>query len=496
MSHTHHGFNHARDYPHGNYPMEECNQEVDGIQTYRKPAWIARCSVAALAFFFLSVHTAQAESSHASVRQDNSAIQIVVAAINGARAQSGLPPLTLNPQLLQAAQGHATDMVTNGNYSHRGTDGSNVNMRVQRAGYGEDGWASENWVSVSEPGQAIQWWMNSTVHRNNILNPRWSELGVGSGIAGNQIIFVAVFGTKGVGQSYTAAPVEAQAAAPAPAPANSASGATYTVRRGDTLIDIAIRHGIDWDTLAYVNGLGGGEFLQIGQTIQLPGIAQGEVIEPDDVVSPAAPVLNAVAADFADFDGEVYTVQEGDTLVSIAASFGITWEELAAFNGIDDRGLLQLGQSLKVPVQNPVQHEDQALRAVSTDATIADATAAEAVTADLAAAPPPDESSLTPVVATEPTVAEIVAQGIPVIVIAPPAPPAPTVAEMTAAPAAQAPAREAPPLFHVVQAGDTIISIAALYGMSWETLAVYNGMGEGAMLQVGQQLELPPLDQR
>ena len=467
--------------------MQECNLEVDDTKIYSKPAWLARCSVAALAFLLLSVHTARAESSHAPVGQANSAIQIVVAAINQARAQSGLPPLVLNPQLMQAAQGHATDMVTNGNYSHRGTDGSNVNMRVQRAGYGADGWASENWVSVSEPGQAIQWWMNSTVHRNNILNPRWSELGVGSGIAGRQIIFVAVFGTKGVGQSYTAAPIEAQAAAPAPATMNNASGATYTVRHGDTLIDIAIRHGIDWDTLAYVNGLTEGEFLQIGQAIQLPGVAQGDVIEPDEIVSPAAPLLEAAAADFT---GEVYIVQDGDTLVSIGASFGLSWEELAAFNGIDDRGLLQLGQSLKVPDQNLLHHEDEALQVVS---TVAELAAMDAPPAAVIPAPMIEEATLTPAIATEPTVAEIVARGIPVIVIAPPVP---TVAEMTSASPSDAAPKEAPPLFHVVQAGDTIISIAALYGMGWETLATYNGMAEGDVLRVGQQLELPPLEQR
>lgn len=487
--------------------MQECNLEPDSTtlyttKKYYKPAWIARCSAAAIALLFLSVHTAKAENSHAPVRQDNTAIQIVVAAINSARAQAGLPPLALNPQLIQAAQGHAFDMVSHGNYSHRGTDGSNVNMRVQRAGYGADGWASENWVSVSEPGGAIIWWMNSPVHRNNILNPRWTEMGVGSGGAGSQIIFVAVFGTRGVGNSYTAAPVEAPAAAPAPAATNT-SDAVYTVRRGDTVMDIAIRHGLDWDLLARVNGLSEGEFLQIGQDIHLPGIAPQDVIEPEEIPLPIAPMIEAAQADF---DGETYTVQEGDTLVSIASLFGLTWEELAAFNGIDEQGYLQLGQSLNVPdmhlfVDENLASEGAIDATVQTVSTVADRVNAEVTIANYivpvsntvsgAAAP-------APVPASEPTVAELVAQGIPVIVIAAPAPSVAEVSEPIAVESAaiQAEAVNSPPLFHVVQAGDTIISIAALYGMSWETLAAYNGMGEGDVLQVDQLLELPPLDQR
>lgn len=473
--------------------MDECNEEVDIRKFYINPRWIARCSVAALAFFFLSVHTVRAESAQAPTPQLDSAIQSVVAAINGARAQAGLPPLALNPQLVQAAQGHATDMVTNGNYSHWGTDGSSVNMRVQRAGYGQDGWASENWVSVSEPGKAIQWWMNSTVHRNNILNPKWTELGLGAGTAGSQIIFVAVFGTRGVGQSYTAAPVAAQAAAPAPVVSQSASGASYIVHRGDTLIDIAIRHGIDWDSLARVNGLGENDFLQIGQTIHLPGVAQGDVIEPDEIPVPAAPVLDVAEQDF---DGEVYVVQEGDTLVSIASAFGMTWEELAAFNGIDERGLLQLGQSLKVPHTGATEQVVEAAPTVSdvaaADVTVSNGAVADVTLAHYQSAPATADATLAPAATPEPTVAEIVGQGIPVIVIAPPPP---TVADVAPAAAPEA-KKDAPPLFHVVQPGDTVISIASLYGMSWETLAAYNGMGEGDVLQVGQQLELPPLDQR
>jgi murein DD-endopeptidase MepM/ murein hydrolase activator NlpD len=45
-----------------------------------------------------------------------------------------------------------------------------------------------------------------------------------------------------------------------------------------------------------------------------------------------------------------YTVVAGDTLFEIAQSFGITLEELIAFNGITDPNLLEVGQVLLIPI--------------------------------------------------------------------------------------------------------------------------------------------------
>ena len=54
-------------------------------------------------------------------------------------------------------------------------------------------------------------------------------------------------------------PAPASAAAPAPAPASppeaESRGATYTVKRGDTLYQIALDHGLDYKDLAAWNSL-------------------------------------------------------------------------------------------------------------------------------------------------------------------------------------------------------------------------------------------------
>lgn len=49
----------------------------------------------------------------------------------------------------------------------------------------------------------------------------------------------------------------------------AASGGVYVVQRGDTLYQIAFRHGLDWRELARWNGLGSGELIFPGQRLRL-----------------------------------------------------------------------------------------------------------------------------------------------------------------------------------------------------------------------------------
>ena len=66
------------------------------------------------------------------------------------------------PLLNVAAQNHVDDVIANGNWGHYGSDGSNVRQRAARVGYSTSS-VSENWVAVSDPGQAIGWWMNDWI---------------------------------------------------------------------------------------------------------------------------------------------------------------------------------------------------------------------------------------------------------------------------------------------------------------------------------------------
>ena len=97
--------------------------------------------------------------------------------INSARAEAGLPALTINAQLAAAAQDHSIDMACFGNLSHTGSDSSSPYERVTAAGY--SGFLEEIIYASGYPQSAFDWWMNEPVHREAILNPNARAMGVG-----------------------------------------------------------------------------------------------------------------------------------------------------------------------------------------------------------------------------------------------------------------------------------------------------------------------------
>lgn len=98
--------------------------------------------------------------------------------INQARAQNGLPALTVNTQLAAAAQGHSIDMACFSLLSHTGTNGSTPYQRVTASGY--DGTFRQEIIFASGyPQDAFNWWMNDPIHRDAILDPKATEIGAG-----------------------------------------------------------------------------------------------------------------------------------------------------------------------------------------------------------------------------------------------------------------------------------------------------------------------------
>ncbi len=346
----------------------------------------------------------------------------ILTAINQARANAGLGPLAVHPLLNQAAQNHVNDMITNYVYGHYGSDGSTVRMRVARTGYSNAPWVSENWVSASSPAGAMRWWMNDYIHRVNILTPRWQEIGIGVGRRGSEMIFVTVFSAGGgvAGEAIAVAPVAPAEAPPPPSVRIEPQrvppeGLDYTVRGGDTLLAIGLRYGLPWERIAEANGLSETSLLQIGQVLRIPG---------SDPVIPAAPPPPPVPT-------EPYTVSAGDTLFSIAAKRGLTWQEVAAVNGFSERTILQIGQEIKVPVVEVVEEPQPEILAV--------------------------------VAALPPSMAVVPDPGL------------------NAVPNAT---------YYTVAPGDTVFSIAMAHGLDWQKLLSLNGLTENSLLQLGQQLRL------
>jgi uncharacterized protein YkwD len=117
--------------------------------------------------------------------------------INKVRAQHGLPPLTYNETLAQAAQAHANDCAQRGWGSHTGSDGSDIKTRILRAGYDPASWA-ECWAQRQTPQGAVDIWMDETPpndpHRRTLLTTWLPEIGIGVAKTNWGYYFIADFG--------------------------------------------------------------------------------------------------------------------------------------------------------------------------------------------------------------------------------------------------------------------------------------------------------------
>jgi uncharacterized protein YkwD len=98
--------------------------------------------------------------------------------INDARAQAGLSPLNVNAALQAAAQAHSVDMACHNLLSHTGSDSSSPGERIAAAGYAASS-SSEIIYGSGYPQTAFDWWMSDATHRNEILNPYVTEMGIG-----------------------------------------------------------------------------------------------------------------------------------------------------------------------------------------------------------------------------------------------------------------------------------------------------------------------------
>ena len=107
---------------------------------------------------------------------------------------------------------------------------------------------------------------------------------------------------------------------------------TYTVKRGDTLANIASRAGVSWRDIAEWNQIDASAKLLAGSTLYL---YNAKTIEP----------LSSASSTAAS-QPESYIVQGGDTLIGTANRFGLSVTQLASYNNLSSRADLLRGQKL------------------------------------------------------------------------------------------------------------------------------------------------------
>jgi hypothetical protein len=118
---------------------------------------------------------------------------------NGDRAANDLSMLKVNPVLVAAAQAKADDMAAKGYFAHTSPDGTDPWHWFEKVGY-KYAYAGENLaIDFSDSGDVERAWMNSPTHRENILNAKFTEIGVATAVGmyqGRMTTFVVqAFGT-------------------------------------------------------------------------------------------------------------------------------------------------------------------------------------------------------------------------------------------------------------------------------------------------------------
>ena len=91
------------------------------------------------------------------------------------------PAATLaeNAALRCAARNHSLDMVTRNFFSHTNPDGEGSRERLDQAGYGGFTWGENIAFGQTSPAQVVDGWMRSSGHCANIMNPNFTEIGIG-----------------------------------------------------------------------------------------------------------------------------------------------------------------------------------------------------------------------------------------------------------------------------------------------------------------------------
>src|SRR3954466_3708871 len=187
----------------------------------------------------------------------------------------------------------------------------------------------------------------------------------------------------------------------------------------------------------------------------------------------AAPVVVAPVAQAAT-SAPTYVVQSGDTLSGIALRFGTDVVTLVRLNRLPDPDVVLAGTTLVLPTpvgRAPAPAPRAVLYTVKAGDTIWDIAVRTGTTVDalLAANHLDADARIRP--------AQVLAL--------------PADAHLPSVPSAPRPKPAAPPVIHVVQAGETVSGIAARYRIRVTAIIKANKLGKNAVILPGQKLALP-----
>ena len=121
---------------------------------------------------------------------------VLVDATNTQRLSNSVGTLTINPTLVVAAQAKANDMAAKGYFAHVTPEGHTPWYWLDNAKY-SFAYAGENLaVNFFDSQDVANAWMNSPTHRANLLNDKFTEIGIATArgqYEGRESVFVVQF---------------------------------------------------------------------------------------------------------------------------------------------------------------------------------------------------------------------------------------------------------------------------------------------------------------
>ena len=158
---------------------------------------------------------------------------------------------------------------------------------------------------------------------------------------------------------------------------NKTSTINYVVKEGDTLSSIAIKYGTTYDSIAKLNGITNPNLIYPGQVLKIETKIEASndeniyyTVKPGDTLSSIAAKsgvsyqtlasMNGISNPNLIYPGQVllisgdnkskiyYTVRPGDTLTSIASTHGVSYQSIAKLNGISNPNLIYPGEILRI----------------------------------------------------------------------------------------------------------------------------------------------------
>lgn len=104
--------------------------------------------------------------------------RLMLQLVNQARAEAGVPPLALDPRVAALARQKSADIVQNRYWSHTSPTYGSPSQMLRKAGI-RFRYGAENLAKNLDARWAHDALMKSPLHRKNILNPKFTRVGIG-----------------------------------------------------------------------------------------------------------------------------------------------------------------------------------------------------------------------------------------------------------------------------------------------------------------------------